>query len=114
MLLPPAWQAAVSSTPKPKQASVHSLSPLVSDADLGQPRPCTARTVSESWHHMEREEWLASYYLPPFAINYHHHHCIAVALLHARCDACCVLLNPLSSLPRRVPLSPTVQVSEHR
>lgn len=57
---------------------------------------------------------MASYYLPPFAIHYYyHHHRIAAALLHARCDACCVPLNPLSSLPPRVPLSPTVQVSEH-
>ena len=50
---------------------------------------------------------MASYCLPLLAINYHHHHRIAAALLHARWDACCVLLNPISSLPPR-----SVQVSE--
>jgi hypothetical protein len=114
MLLPPASQAAVSSTPKPKQASplTKRLSPLVSDTRGSQ--------AAEAVHcalYRERElasygGGMASYYLPLLVV--HHQHCIAVALLHARCDACCVLLNPLSSLPPRVPLSPTVQVSEHR
>jgi hypothetical protein len=56
---------------------------------------------------------MASYLLP--AINYHRALAPRVAgLLQACCDACRVLLNTLSSLPPRMSLPPTVQVSEPR